>query len=297
LLDGEQPYQYKEEDSDSPEEKAAKRLRCKAWIKRASKTYKFSPNRTEWSESHLLMSKDNGLHQVPFEDELEQIIANAHVVNFHPANETMNKLHERKLCWNRMQSDVELYLEKCLHCCERRKLAPEEKIKTKNSIYCKRPFERFQIDLTLLKLHHGINEGTHYMMVVEDYFSRFAWAITITSKESRVTKEAFEILLDRVHGTYGMLPSIVQSDNGGEFKKSFAKFVTEEGIEHIRGAPRHPQSQGAVERLNKTLKNLLRERFELKTKSNEQWNKETCSKCSIYITPGFIARPNELRSN
>lgn len=49
-------------------------------------------------------------------------------------------------------------------------------------------------------------------------------------------------------------PSIVQSDNGKEFKnKILEDYLAENQVIHKFGHPRHPQSQGQVERSNQTL--------------------------------------------
>src|SRR5678816_176666 len=48
------------------------------------------------------------------------------------------------------------------------------------------------------------------------------------------------------------------SDNGSSFVSSdLAKWLEEAGMEHVRGAPRHPQTQGKIERWHQTLKNRI----------------------------------------
>jgi transposase InsO family protein len=49
-------------------------------------------------------------------------------------------------------------------------------------------------------------------------------------------------------------PSIVQSDNGKEFKNHLLQdYLKESNVISKFGRPRHPQSQGQVERANQTL--------------------------------------------
>ena len=56
-----------------------------------------------------------------------------------------------------------------------------------------------------------------------------------------------------------MPPSILQSDNGTEFCNGILNKLCEMfGIKHICGSVGHPQSQGAVERANKVVKDKLR---------------------------------------
>ena len=55
-------------------------------------------------------------------------------------------------------------------------------------------------------------------------------------------------------------PYILQSDNGKEFKNiDLAKMIRElwPGCKIVNGRPRHPQSQGSVERVNKEIKKVL----------------------------------------
>ena len=53
-------------------------------------------------------------------------------------------------------------------------------------------------------------------------------------------------------------PESIQSNNGSEFVNDQLKsYLLQQGIDHIRGSPYHPQSQGAVETFNKTIQNFL----------------------------------------
>ncbi len=48
------------------------------------------------------------------------------------------------------------------------------------------------------------------------------------------------------------------SDNGpGYISDELAKWLAGQGMEHIRGAPRHPQTQGKIERWHRTLENRI----------------------------------------
>lgn len=52
--------------------------------------------------------------------------------------------------------------------------------------------------------------------------------------------------------------AVLHSDNGSEFKnKLMREIISSLGLKHVFGAPYHPQSQGVVERLNRTIKGSL----------------------------------------
>lgn len=54
------------------------------------------------------------------------------------------------------------------------------------------------------------------------------------------------------------MPTKILTDNGKEFKNnSFKKYYNRNDIIYINGSPRHPQTQGVVERYNRTIKELL----------------------------------------
>ena len=56
-------------------------------------------------------------------------------------------------------------------------------------------------------------------------------------------------VLRHIFSSYG-IPEQLVSDNGSQFtSEELADFVKSNGIKHIRTAPYHPSSNGAVERL------------------------------------------------
>lgn len=59
------------------------------------------------------------------------------------------------------------------------------------------------------------------------------------------------------HVNVGHRPRLL-SDNGSSYiSADLAKWLEDKRIEHIRGAPYHPQTQGKIERWHQTLKNRL----------------------------------------
>ena len=94
-----------------------------------------------------------------------------------------------------------------------------------------------------------------YICHVRDHFSRFSWAKALTSKRA---VEVAAYLFDLFH-FLGSSPTILQSDNGKEFCASVIKELVNlwPSIKIINGRPRHPQSQGLVERANRILQQKL----------------------------------------
>ena len=64
--------------------------------------------------------------------------------------------------------------------------------------------------------------------------------------------------LQQLFSSYGLLEQIV-SDNGPQFiAEEFATFLKSNGIRHIRCAPYHPSSNGAVEQFIQTFKQSMK---------------------------------------
>lgn len=53
------------------------------------------------------------------------------------------------------------------------------------------------------------------------------------------------------------LATVLQPDNGGEFKKAVQKLCEKLSVKIVRGAPYHPQSQGKVERSHRALRKKI----------------------------------------
>jgi transposase InsO family protein len=93
-----------------------------------------------------------------------------------------------------------------------------------------------------------------YILHARDHFTRYSWGYPLKTKSSiEVAANLFDLFT-----TFGA-PTILQSDNGKEFTSQVIKELVElwPGTKIINGRPRHPQSQGLVERGNRELKNKL----------------------------------------
>jgi transposase InsO family protein len=121
-----------------------------------------------------------------------------------------------------------------------------------------RPNELWQTDFTYLKV---IGWGWFYLSTILDDHSRYiiAWKLCTTMKAEDVT-DTLELALnasgcDQV--TVVQKPRLL-SDNGSSYVAGdLADYLDDKGMEHVRGAPHHPQTQGKIERWHQTLKNRI----------------------------------------
>ena len=116
----------------------------------------------------------------------------------------------------------------------------------------------WQTDFTYLKI---AGWGWYYLSTMLDDFSRYiaAWRLGPTMWISDVTATLDLALaasgLDRA--TVMHRPRLL-SDNGSSYVASdLAAWLDDKNMEHVRGAPYHPQTQGKIERWHQTLKNRI----------------------------------------
>ncbi len=120
------------------------------------------------------------------------------------------------------------------------------------------PNQLWQTDFTYLKV---FGWGWFYLSTILDDFSRYiiAWTLCTTMKASDVT-DTLELAL-RASGLNQAnvvhRPRLL-SDNGASYiSGDLADWLDDRSMEHVRGAPYHPQTQGKIERWHQTLKNRV----------------------------------------
>ena len=120
------------------------------------------------------------------------------------------------------------------------------------------PNQLWQTDFTYLKV---TGWGWFYLSTILDDFSRYiiAWKLCTTMKADDVTDTLEMALeasgLDQATVAYRLR---LLSDNGSSYiSGDLAGWLKDQGIQHVRGAPYHPQTQGKIERWHQTLKNRI----------------------------------------
>ncbi len=119
--------------------------------------------------------------------------------------------------------------------------------------------ELWQTDFTYFKI---VGWGWYYLGTVLDDYSRYilSWKL-FTSMSAGDVKEILDMALVKT-GTERVKvrhkPRLL-SDNGpcylsGELRE----YLADHGIEHTRGAPYHPMTQGKIERYHRSMKNVVK---------------------------------------
>ena len=116
----------------------------------------------------------------------------------------------------------------------------------------------WQTDFTYLKV---IGWGWYYLSTILDDFSRYviAWKLCTTMKTGDVT-DTLDLALQASgcdQATVVHKPRLL-SDNGASYLSGeLADWLEDQQMDHVRGAPYHPQTQGKIERWHQTLKNHI----------------------------------------
>ena len=115
-----------------------------------------------------------------------------------------------------------------------------------------------QCDLfELPKLPGGRKDhGKAYVFVCVDVYTKYVWARPIANKSSVTTQNALISLMRQDADNLGSM-SVLQCDNGTEFAQ-FKEVLAPQGIKVVNSLPHIPQSNGLVERMNSTIKQLIK---------------------------------------
>ena len=120
------------------------------------------------------------------------------------------------------------------------------------------PNQLWQTDFTYLKV---TGWGWFYLSTILDDFSRYiiTWKLCTTMKAEDVT----DTLEDALRASGCDQARVIHkprllSDNGSSYiSGDLAEWLDKKKMEHVRGAPYHPQTQGKIERWHQTLKNRI----------------------------------------
>jgi putative transposase len=118
--------------------------------------------------------------------------------------------------------------------------------------------EMWQTDFTYFKI---IGWGWYYLSTILDDYSRYiiAWKLCTTMKAGDVT-DTLEMALEASGCDQAVVrhkPRLL-SDNGSCYiSGELAGWLGDQRMDHVRGAPFHPQTQGKIERWHQTMKNRV----------------------------------------
>jgi transposase InsO family protein len=163
---------------------------------------------------------------------------------------TIARVHQ-KFYWPGLSIDVARWCAACPECSSRKGKPGPGRVPL-TSLPTGAPFERIAMDI--LDTRKRTSKGFQYVLVISDYFTKYTDAFPLRHHTAPVVAD----ILMRRWIVYHGVPKQVHSDQGPEFEsaliQSLAKLL---GSTKTRTAPYRPQSDGQVERFNRTLLNML----------------------------------------
>ena len=154
--------------------------------------------------------------------------------------------------WPGLFRDALQYVRTCPECQQVGKRVKKAKAPMVVMPTVNKPFERIIMDV-VGPLDKSL-QGNIFMLVIIDTHSHYPEAIPLKTVDSKRIATELVKLFSRVG-----LPEIVQSDQGQNFMSGLmSQLYTMLGVKHIKSSPYHPETNALVERLNGTIKRLLR---------------------------------------
>lgn len=210
-----------------------------------------------------------------------RVLATAH--EGHPGI-TMMKNHLRSnVWWPKMDAELERYVKQCRGCTL--VAAPEPPEPMRRSQLPSAPWQTIALDFL-----GPLPEGQHLLVVI-DCYSRFMEVVEMEGTTVKGVIREISIMFSR----YGM-PTALKADNAPQLSSActeFREFCVSNGIKLLNTIPYWPQSNGEVERQNRSILKRLRIAQEL----GQDWRAELRRYLLIYHStkhPSTGKSPGEL---
>ena len=183
---------------------------------------------------------------------LVNIVLHIHVENSHIGTFKMLKMLEKLIWQPSMRSVIK---DACITCsiCQRNKTTSRVKMPPTIKIETTKPFQLVAMDLVSLPT---TKDGYIGILVLVDHYTK--WLAVAPIKNKR-TKTIIEKLEHQLFPGLVKLPTKVLTDNGPEFNSlEFSDMAERLNILHVKTTAHKPSSNGAVERVNRTIIEFLR---------------------------------------
>ena len=165
-------------------------------------------------------------------------------------HKTTRKIKER-FWWPKLKGDVELWCKRCDQCAFRKMSQGKRKA----------PLRQYQVGMPLERVAMDVigplpetERGNKYILVIGDYFSKWKEGYAMPNQEAETVADHF---VKEFICRFG-IPYQLHTDQGRNFESElFQQMCSRLGIEKTRTTPGRPESDGMVERFNRTLEAML----------------------------------------
>ena len=168
-----------------------------------------------------------------------QILDLLHLGHF--GKERMKQLARSVVYWPRINNDIEEIARTCVACAEQQ----NKPTKAANHPWMlpERPWSRVHMD-------HAINFMGQDWLVLVDAYSKYPCIHPTTSTSAKATMS----LLEQDFAHFGYPHTLVTDNHPAFLSDEFQSWCMARGITHLSGAPYHPATNGAAERMIQTFK-------------------------------------------
>jgi transposase InsO family protein len=166
----------------------------------------------------------------------------------------------RKYYWPNMRRDVDDFVESCPECQKRAPRTGEAPL----TPIARTPIPFFQFGIDVMGPLPNTLQDHRYIVIAVDHFTKWVEAKALSEINGQnIAAFIYKEVICR-HG----VPKVMTSDRGVEFNNQLIRILTETyNIKHITTTAYHPQGNGQVERMNRTIKNILS-----KLSKGENWD-------------------------
>ena len=202
--------------------------------------------RNNGAEKHLQMVLPKQLKEYILRQLHDHQLSGAHLGQ----EKTFQKIQQR-FYWVGQRKDIREWCEKCMDCASRK--SPKRKRRgSMGTIKAVYPFQIIAMDI--LGPLPSTKLGNKYVLVIGDYFTKWTEAYPMPDMEA-VTVAG--ILVNQFICRFGT-PEQIHTDQGRNFESIlFQELCQMMDVRKTRTTPYHPQSDGMIERFNRTLLSLI----------------------------------------
>ena len=185
---------------------------------------------------------------------------------------------KRRFFWPLCKKDVQRWCSSC-EMCARVKSGPRNRAQL-HQIPVGAPLDRLALDI--VGPLPATERNNVYILVVSDYFTKWVEAYALPDQTAYTVAE---VLFNEFISRFGV-PRQIHSDQGRNFESTlFSELCKLLEVSKTRTTPYRPQSDGLVERFNRTLQQMLKT---LVNEARDDWDE-----LLPYVTMAYRASPQE----
>jgi len=225
---------------------------------------------------------------IPYDFEKIKIIKRLHEFSTHRGYKTLyNLIKDDHFWWNNIYNDVYNFVKNCPICQSTHNQKKKKPVIMQ--IITTKPRERYVLDLQDIKNHlqDDKNEYKFFFNII-DHYSKLTGSYLLKNKKAN----SIIIALNNFIAIYGS-PKSIQTDNGAEFNNTLlTEYCRHNNIEIIHSSPRHPTTNGVVERIHQEISKSI---YAEKLKNKGNFNLEFALSNAIRAQNNIVSRVTKYK--